>query len=336
MAGIRALWSVEPSLLEVDGTPTRVWLIFIGNCRYLPDGPAPSAVRPPGNWAMASYGDGVDGAPIPWEIDETGLGIWTLWEHTGFLPPADRQAYLGAVYPAIARSADWLTRCEDVLTGMQCVASEDDNYTPSQSLHGAETVYLGLESAVAAAAAIGDGDPRVLQWKARLERQRKAIDDLYDPSAHAYREGDTGGNAYNVSYGDGAWLLWPVRFKPYADAAMQGEAAAVRKAMDESLASGQGEYEQKALLALAEAWQSPSTEQRAELRRRLRYMATSLTTPTGLFGEAWKRYASGSPLAVEDMPHVWEHCLFYLAAIAVDGSQRLADSTAAMASARDS
>jgi undecaprenyl-diphosphatase len=42
VAGVRALWSAEPSLLEVDGRPTRVWLIFIGNCRYLPDGPAPS------------------------------------------------------------------------------------------------------------------------------------------------------------------------------------------------------------------------------------------------------------------------------------------------------
>ncbi len=42
LAGFRAMITAEPSLLEVDGRPTRVWLIFIGNCRYLPDGPAPS------------------------------------------------------------------------------------------------------------------------------------------------------------------------------------------------------------------------------------------------------------------------------------------------------
>jgi undecaprenyl-diphosphatase len=42
VAGVRALISAEPSLLDVDGEETRVWLIFIGNCRYLPDGPAPS------------------------------------------------------------------------------------------------------------------------------------------------------------------------------------------------------------------------------------------------------------------------------------------------------
>ena len=51
VAGVRALVSAEPSLLEVDGRSRRVWLIFIGNCRYLPDGPAPS-VRP-------SLGDGL-------------------------------------------------------------------------------------------------------------------------------------------------------------------------------------------------------------------------------------------------------------------------------------
>ena len=220
------------------------------------------------------------------------------------------------------RAADWLTECQDPTNGMQCSASEDDNYTPSQSLHGAETVYLGLESAIAAAAATGDHSADVAQWQARLARLRAAIDALYDPSAHAYAEGNAGGNAYNVSYGDGGWLLWPVQFKPYDDASMEGEAAAVRQAMDKSLGSAQGEYETKALLGLAMASTHPDAGQRAELRRTLHYMASALTTPTGLFGEAWKRYSAGAPVPVEDMPHVWEHCLFYMAALAIDGSRR--------------
>ncbi len=45
VAGVRTLVRAEPSLLEIDGRQTRVWLIFIGNCRYLPDGPAPSVRR---------------------------------------------------------------------------------------------------------------------------------------------------------------------------------------------------------------------------------------------------------------------------------------------------
>ena len=51
-------------------------------------------------------------------------------------------------------------------------------------------------------------------------------------------------------------------------------------------------------------------------------MARSLTTPTGLFGESWTRLSSGHPLPVQDMPHVWEHTLFYLAALEIDGAHR--------------
>ena len=43
---------------------------------------------------MASYGDGIDGAPIPWEIDETGLGIWALESHAGYLSVPARGPYL--------------------------------------------------------------------------------------------------------------------------------------------------------------------------------------------------------------------------------------------------
>jgi len=48
-----------------------------------------------------------------------------------------------------------------------------------------------------------------------------------------------------------------------------------------------------------------------------------LTTPTGLFGEAWERFG-GRPVPVEDMPHVWEHTLFYLSALRIDGFRRYA------------
>ena len=32
----------EPVAVELDGEPTTVWMIFIGNCRYHPDGFGPS------------------------------------------------------------------------------------------------------------------------------------------------------------------------------------------------------------------------------------------------------------------------------------------------------
>lgn len=282
----------------------------------------PSAVRPSGNWAMNSYADGVDGAPIPWEIDETGLGIWTLYDHSTFLRGARSRVYLGSVYPAIVRAADFLTVCEDPTSGMQCVANEDDNYSPSQSLHGAETVYLGLRSALAAAAVLGDKDARVGRWRARLARLGAAIERLYDPAKRAYREGNSGGNAYNLDYSDGGWLLWPVRYKPYSDPKMRGEAATVARSMHTSLRGPRGQYEAKALLGLAYARGGPRGA--GDLRGTLRYMARSLTTPTGLFGESWKRLPGGKPLPVQDMPHVWEQALFYMAALRIQGERRYA------------
>ncbi|MEA2399213.1 MAG: glucoamylase [Thermoleophilaceae bacterium] len=308
-------------LLDVNGFADAVTAHNLFYARVQTSADNPSPVRPPGNWTMASYGDGIDGAPIPFEIDETGLGIWALWDHDRFLAGRAASDYLGRVYPAIVRAADFLTQCQDPITGLQCSASEDDNYTPSQSLHGAETVWLGLKSALAAAHATGDKSPRVATWGARLARLDKAIAALYDPATHSYREGNAAGNAYNVDYGDGGWLLWPVEYRPFGDATMLGEAGAVRGALDSSLKGPHGEYEAKALLGLAHAWSHPTPDQAAKLESTLRYMARALTTSTGLFGEAWRRFAGGRPAPVEDMPHVWEHSLFYLAALEIDGSR---------------
>lgn len=204
----------------------------------------PSALRPSGNWPMASYFDGVDGAPIAWEIDETGLGIWTLFDHFHYLHGAGARRYLAEVYPAITRAADFLTACEDPTNGLQCSANEDDNYTKSQTLHGAGPVELGLQSAISAAAAVGDHSPRVTQWRRRLGRLRAAIVALYDRSTRSYRiGGNSAHNAYLVEYGDGGWLLWPVHFKAYRDPTMVGEANAVYAAMRRSLAARRRQYE---------------------------------------------------------------------------------------------
>jgi hypothetical protein len=281
----------------------------------------PSARRPPGNWPMASYADGIDGAPIDWEIDETGLGIWTLYDHFHHLHGRAARGYLAHIYPAIVRAADFLTLCEDPANGFQCLANEDDSYVQTQSLHGAETVYLGLRSAIAAATVRGDRTPRAKRWKRRLGRLRAAIAGLYDRSRRLYRPGHSAGNPYTNLYGDGGWLLWPVHFKPYDDPTMVGEAQAVYRSMNKSLAAARGQYEAKALLGLAHAWRPLRGARRRALKRVLRFMARTLTTRTGLLGESWERLASGRTIAVQDQPHVWEHALFYLSALQIEGGR---------------
>jgi hypothetical protein len=309
------------ALLEREGL--QLWVTrhnrFYARIQASPQNP--SAIRPPGNWTMAAYSDGVDGAPIPWEIDETGLGAWTLYEHFTKLHGAGATRYLDAVYPAIRRAADFMAACQDPTNGLQCVANEDDNVTPSQSIHGAGPVLLGLRSAIAAAKAKGDDSADVALWKQREADLADAIQALYDPASRSYKPGTQAGNSYNVTYGDGGWLLWPVRLLPYSNPRMIGEAHAVAAAMKKSLAAPRGQYEAKALLGLSYAWRPFTAAHRRLLDRTLRYMARGLTTPTGLFGESWERYPNGHPYPVQDMPHVWEHSLFLMSALRVEGAQ---------------
>lgn len=282
----------------------------------------PDLLRPPGNWPMMVYGDGQPAGPIPYEIDETGFGIWTLVDHAHYLPAGSVHTYLALVYPAIARAADWLSACADPTNGLQCQANEDDSFTPSQTLHGAGPVLLGLRSAVAAASNLGDGSARVAVWKGRALALEAAIDALYDHTQRAYREQPGNSSAQPVLYTDGGWLLWPVQLHQAADPRIQGEAQGVWKAVLSSLASSSGGYEGKALLGVCETWAPASPAQHQALQNVLHTIATGFTTSTGLFGEFWQRYTPGGPVVpLNDMPHVWESALFYLSSICIDGGR---------------
>lgn len=192
---------------------------------------------PPGNWAMNYYGDGVAGGPIPYEIDETGYGIWTLWDHYTVTGDTD---YLERVYPAIRRAGDYLLACRDPRTGLPCVAPEDDRFVPSQTIVGAAPVWMGLEAAHLAARELedatgpgtgsgpgtvsgagtgsGPGPETVTygadatRYEARQHELGRAIDrHLYDPEHGAYGLTDDG-----IGFAPGE-VVWPVCFRPYAD-----------------------------------------------------------------------------------------------------------------------
>ncbi len=94
--------------------------------------------------------EAIPGGPFSFEIDTTGLAVWTLWKHADFLPGGpERRAYLDAVCPAIARGADALAACDhpdDPDPRLQCLANEDDNLALTQGLQGAETTILAISS----------------------------------------------------------------------------------------------------------------------------------------------------------------------------------------------
>ena len=95
----------------------------------------------------ADYADGVVGGTVPYEIDQTGFGIWALWDH--YEATKDR-TYLLSVYEAIQRSAHYLTDnpplgCRDPATGVIApVAREPRAWTDSD----VEAVLVGMLRAI--------------------------------------------------------------------------------------------------------------------------------------------------------------------------------------------
>jgi GH15 family glucan-1,4-alpha-glucosidase len=280
----------------------------------------PSDLRPDGNWAEGVYGDGIDGLPIPWEIDETGFGVWTLYRHAAYLKGQEKTDYINDVYPAIVRAADFLASCKDPENGLQCKAHEDDNFNETQTIHGAQTTVLALRSAIRAAALAGDTSARVQTWRGRLTELWNAIErELYDPETLTYR-GQAGSSAA-ASFQRKGWLLWPTQIKPRTDPAMAATARQVNQSVGTALAGAKGSYELKGVLGLSYQWANPTARQARSMKRYLRYIAEDQTTPTGLFGEAWQRFEDGFAAPVQDMPHVWVGILFYMSAYRVYGHE---------------
>jgi hypothetical protein len=276
---------------------------------------------PDGNWVINNYADGPEGGPIPWEIDEAGFGLWTLWRHYERAPGA-RRAYLERIYPTIRRTAEFLVAYRDPLTGLTpSTACEDDHPTPQgpqPTMHGSGPVLLAMRSAAAAAEALGRGaDAR--RYRARAAELEAAID----------RRHRAEGGAWTTDFGVGGWALWPVRVKPsYADQRMRAQAEAVWKGVAPAFDAPhgprkRGQYEAKALHGLAFFHRAVDPGGLSQVKRGLRWIAgvQAAAQGTGILGEIWYVH-DGRLLSVISQPHVWEQVLFHLAAVKAYGGRR--------------
>lgn len=290
------------------------------------------AFVPKGNWLMNYYADGVAGGPIPWEIDQTGLAVWTLWDH--YRATGDEE-YLRAVYPAIKRGADFLAGYRDSSTGLHRAAHEDDNIVPSRTIHGASTVWLALNSALKAARALGAPEDAA-RYRRRRDELRAAIDaHLWDPDAGAYSRGKsfldhvlehhrvpdvfralpilpgTGGNTT---------VAWPDQLVPSDHPRMRQHLdhlwAVIEPSFREPTAGRRrfGMYESRALIALATGW-ADDPEKMALVRDGVRWIAHTHASPdTHVLGEAWIR-EDDTVLTAVSQPHTFTQLLFYYASL---------------------
>ena len=285
--------------------------------------PVGGETTPSGNWGQNYYADGVVGGPISYEIDETGLGIWTLWDHFSYTK--DR-AYLLAVYEAIQRAAHYLTDnaplgCRDPATGLQCSASEEDNPSPTRTLVGAQAVWRGLDAAVRAAKALDTetSNTNAITWATRR-------DELKDAIKNAYLDQECG--CYTRNYETGGTNLWPVALEPYGSKIANAQADANWRHVARVLAGKEtrGRLESRALVGNAYAWAGRRADLK-RVKRALRWVASVPTTnATGLLGEAWMHHPreNSSVVTMVSQPHVWNQAMFYLAAVKAYGSERWA------------
>ena len=260
---------------------------------------------PPGNWGMNYYADGVVGGPIPWEIDETGYAVWNFWQH--HLATGDLDA-LRAIWPTLSRAADFLVTCADPTNGLQCRAIEDDNPDLRQTNVGANAVWMGLDAATNAAAALGETEAEA-RYSARRDKLGAAIDEhLWDEQAGHYGPGAVAAH------------VWPVCFKPFDHPRMVRHFDRVWSVIEPTFRepdAGEkifGLYEAKGVLSLAKAWKG-QPEKMAQLRDALDWIVTEhATTDTHVMGEVWQN-EGGEILSIQAQPHAWEQILTYLAAI---------------------
>jgi hypothetical protein len=284
--------------------------------------PPGASSTPAGNWVQNHYSDGVAGSAIPYSIDTTGSGIWTLWDH--YARSGDR-GYLLGVYEAIQRAAHYLTDdpplgCRDPATGLQCTANEGDNATPSRTLVGAQAAWLGLDAAARAATVLNTEISRenATRWRTRRDELGEAIrDNFFDAD---------GCECYTRNYRTGGTNLWPVGFERYGSKRSKRQAAVNMRDVTRAMKGDRrrGGMEVLAVLGNAYEWAGEAHKER-KLKRALEWIATVPTTnSTGLLGGAWMHFPKArSPIATMlSQPHAWAQAAFYLAAAKVYGTQR--------------
>lgn len=277
---------------------------------------------PAGSFAMNYYADGMPGGPIDFEIDETGLALWTLVNHAKFLKSdSERCDYFDKVYPSIKLAAQALTECKDTTNNLQCYAFEDDNYVLTQGLQGAVTVYMGLKSAVEAGRALKEDEGVVNAWEERANELREAIfTQLFNHETNSFEGKENGSRA---------WLIWPAEFYEQGDTVAEREAEALYNLVLPHLLkqSDGAAYLGKMTLALALFWKERPDKFKALEDMILPLVNDVPTRGTRHVGEVFVTLdllPEGSPDGINDtfdarvaVPHIWEASLNYLSAMAL-------------------
>ncbi len=129
------------------------------------------AQSPDGSWEQRHY---LDGRPAPqWglQIDETGSILWGMWE---FVRKEENDGFLGEIWPAVRKGAEFLASFLDPETGLPLPSKDLWEERDGEHTYSAAAVCGGLRAAAQMADRLGfDGLAR--EWKQAAETVRSAV-----------------------------------------------------------------------------------------------------------------------------------------------------------------
>lgn len=276
--------------------------------------PRGERIAPAGTYATNYYADGMEGWPIPFEIDNAALAAWSMAEHARFLAGRARADYLERIWPALRLTAEELAACRDPENGLQCLANEGDSADLTQGLPGAVSVYTALDAALDAGAEVGAGPSLLAGWRSRRDELKEAILTLLWNEEGYFETG------FPYPRGFVSWVIWPARLLPYDDPRMQSHAEHMLGFIEPHLRkeTPYALYDAEAVSALARIWRD-DPRYRERVRWALEVLAREVPTPrTGHYSEVYtvaEGEAGKSFVQRTGIPHVWSASLVYLAAM---------------------
>ncbi len=300
--------------------PTKGSPLLTPNVTVDPDTGA--AEFPADAWEMNYFADGEVGGPIRFEIDNTGLHLWSIALHAATLDGSARKDFLDAVWPSTRRSLDLLARWKED-DKLPAPANEDDHLELTSELQGATAVYAAMEAGARLARAVGD-DASMKRYEARRAELATAIIGTYYVADKQLFTDIRANRDPNPGLGTVAWAIWPSRVLPPGDPRIEHQLDADMDAVTSILegnAEG-GSYVAKNIVAAALYGKDGGARDKA--RHALDLLADAATPDTQQFGETYV-VVSQDPLVWSNRvapPHVWQGILFYLSAMALSEPAR--------------
>lgn len=303
---------------------------------------------PEAAWEMNYYNTGEMGGFFRFEIDNTALMIWSAAAHLAFVPEGERRALAERWFPQVQRSANLIAEWRDETNGLHAPANEDDNAAFTQTLHGAVTVYAGLEASARMARLLGR-DTDADRWARRASELRDAtLTAFYDRARERFVSEATGAASTNPGsspLGATAWLVWPAQMLPMSDRRVSSQ---MRRDLEHTLRVLRGDdgieggaYLTKTTLSAAAFLAGGGDPSVAPLLDEImvRLSRDVMDQDTFAMGEVFVhiRDAQGRSTRLENRvstPHLWEATLFYLSAMAMSDPARFDVSLRALPDAR--